>query len=141
MSLDLEYELTFEPSGEENARLGRGLNQHAMERLGTGGFRPVAIFVRGGDGAIVAGVSAFLNWNWLQISLLWVDDQLRGEGIGSELMQRIESVGRDNGCQFAHVDTFSFQARTFYESLGFTVFATLENYPPDHSRHYLRKAL
>jgi GNAT superfamily N-acetyltransferase len=139
--MDLEFELTFEPSGEDNSRLGQGLNQHAIEQLGEGGFKPVGIFVRDGNGGILAGISGFLNWNWLQISLLWVDDSLRGEGVGSELMQRIESVGRDKGCRFAHVDTFSFQARAFYESLGFTVFATLESYPPEHSRHYLRKTL
>ena len=104
------------------------------------GFDPVAVFIRE-DGTILGGVSGVFNWNWLQISLLWVDDSLRGRGYGRQLMETIESLARERGCERAHVDTFSFQAREFYESLDYEVFATLEDYPPGHSRHYLRKAL
>jgi ribosomal protein S18 acetylase RimI-like enzyme len=37
------------------------------------------------------------------------------------------------------LDTFSFQARGFYEKLGYTVFGEIENHPPGHSRFFLRK--
>ncbi len=56
-------------------------------------------------------------------------------------MEKLETTGREKGCVWAHVDTFSFQARGFYESLGYKVFATLDDYPPGHSRHYLKKRL
>jgi hypothetical protein len=39
------------------------------------------------------------------------------------------------------LDTFSFQARGFYEKLGYCVFGTLDDYPPGHSRFYLTKRL
>ena len=62
-------------------------------------------------------------------------------GYGARLMGEIESLARERGCQQAHVDTFSFQAREFYESLNYHVFATLDDYPPGHARYYLRKTL
>ncbi len=139
--MPLDFELTWTPSEARTKLLGDGLNRHAIGQLGNHGFRPVGIFVRDAGGNPVGGVTACLNWNWLQISLLWVDDALRGQGVGKGLMERIEAVGREKGCAHAHVDTFSFQARTFYESLGYEVFATLDDYPPGHARHYLRKDL
>jgi hypothetical protein len=40
----------------------------------------------------------------------------------------------------AWLDTFSFQARGFYEKLGYEEFGQLD-YPPDHHRHFMRKRL
>jgi len=139
--MSVEFSITREPTEAETSLLGQGLNQHAIENLEQDGFDPIAVFIRDSDGTIVGGVSGYLNWNWLQVSLLWVDKTLRGNGYGQQLMARIEAVGREHGCARAHVDTFSFQARSFYESMGYVVFATLDDYPPGHARHYLQKAL
>jgi GNAT superfamily N-acetyltransferase len=56
-------------------------------------------------------------------------------------MQAAEQEARDRGCRFAQVDTASFQARPFYEKLGYTLRFSLDNYPRHHQRHYLTKAL
>ena len=139
--MSLVYELTREPDDADTRVLAAGLNAHAVAEIGEDGFKPVAIFVRDEDGAIQAGVSALVNWNWLQVSLLWVADDLRGEGIGSELLARIEAVARREGCKRAHVSTFSFQAAAFYEAHGFASFATLDDYPPGQAKHFLMKDL
>ena len=39
------------------------------------------------------------------------------------------------------LDTFSFQARRFYEKLGYVVFGELPDYPAGHSRYFLQKRL
>ena len=139
--MSYEFSITREPSEAETSQLGQGLNRHAIGKLQQDGFAPVAVFIRNADGEIVGGVSGYFNWNWLQVSLLWVDSSLRGKGFGKQLMEKIEALGREQGCVNAHVDTFSFQARAFYESIGYVVFATLDDYPPGHSRHYLKKGL
>ena len=137
----INFDLTWEPDREELSSLAGGLDRHAVEVIGEDGFRSLAIFVRDTDGSLLAGVSAFLNWNWLQVSLLWVDENVRGEGLGSELLERLESIARKEGCTGAHVSTFSFQATPFYELQGYEIFATLDNYPPGHAKHFLRKTL
>lgn len=138
--MSLDFEVTFEPGQEETNQLAAGLSEHARSFVDRDGFDPVAVFIRE-NGRLLGGVSGVFNWNWLQISLLWIDDSLRGGGHGRQLMETIESLARERGCKLAHVDTFSFQARAFYESMDYRVFATLEDYPPGHSRYYLKKAL
>ena len=128
------------PQADIDTLIG-GLNAHSEPRVGQAGFDPVAAFARGQDGTVKGGVYAHINWQWLQVKLLWVSDACRGTGLGAELMAKIENLAVERGCRQAHVDTFSFQARPFYEHLGYQVFAELNDYPVGHSRYYLRKTL
>jgi GNAT superfamily N-acetyltransferase len=105
------------------------------------GFRPLAVFLRDSAGHIVAGAYGRTNWNWLHISSVWVAEGERGKGFGRELILAIEAAAAQRGCRQAHLDTFSYQARPFYERLGYRVFGELEDYPPGHARFFLRKQL
>jgi len=53
----------------------------------------------------------------------------------------MEHAAKERGCTAAHLDTFSFQARPFYESLGYEVFGTLDDYPQGHQRFFMKKTL
>jgi len=44
-------------------------------------------------------------------------------------------------CHSAWLDTFEFQARGFYERLGYSCFGELPNYPVGFSRYFLKKTL
>ncbi len=56
-------------------------------------------------------------------------------------MKAAEEEARLRGCVYAQVDTASFQARPFYEKLGYFVRFQLEEYPRVHQRFYLTKTL
>jgi GNAT superfamily N-acetyltransferase len=99
------------------------------------------VFLRDSAGHIVAGAYGRTNWNWLHISSVWVAEGERGKGFGRELILAIEAAAAQRGCRQAHLDTFSYQARPFYERLGYRVFGELEDYPPGHARFFLRKQL
>ena len=71
----------------------------------------------------------------------WVSDEARGGGHGSKLMHAAEELARSRNCIGVYLSTFEFQARPFYEKLGYSVFGTLEGYPPGYSQHYLVKRL
>ncbi len=137
---DVALEVTTDPRPEEVEALGRGLDEHARPVVDRPGFRPLAVFARDG-GRLVGGVSAMLNWNWVDIKLVWVEEGRRHTGLGSRLLQAIEDAARERGARHAHLDTFSYQARPFYERHGYRVFASLDDYPPGHQRHFLRKDL
>lgn len=87
------------------------------------------------------GLLGHTHWNWLFVSHLWVADPLRGRGYGRALMVQAEEEALRRGCDHAHLDTFDFQARAFYERLGYTVFGQLADYPSGHTRYFLQKEL
>jgi GNAT superfamily N-acetyltransferase len=83
----------------------------------------------------------FLAWKWLSVELLWVDEALRGQGYGSSILAQAETLARDAGCVGCRLDTYEFQAKPFYEKLGYVVFAVLEGFPANTRTYYLQKAL
>jgi GNAT superfamily N-acetyltransferase len=78
-------------------------------------------------------------WKWLLIDGLWVEKEIRGQGIARELLFAAESKAVERGCRGAWLGTFDFQARGFYERLGYTVFAELTGFPPGHAHYHLKK--
>ena len=70
-----------------------------------------------------------------------MDEQARRQQLGRRLVTAMEAEATRRGCHSAYLDTFSYQARPFYEKLGYEVFGTLENYPPGHQRFYMRRCL
>lgn len=109
---------------------------------GPSGFRPLQVQVRDpATGEVVGGLTGRTSYGWLFVEHLFVPGSLRGSGIGSELMARAEAEARARGCVGVWLDTFAFQARGFYERLGYRVFGTIEGYPPGHARFFLEKRL
>ena len=92
-------------------------------------------------GDVAGGLWARSHWNFLHIDLLFLPAPLRRAGLGSKLMHMAEGEGIRRGCHTAWLDTFNFQARGFYERLGYTVFGTLEGEPPAFPRFFMKKAL
>ena len=129
------------PDATDIDALRVGLTEHSQILIGDPGFKPIAVFARAPDGSLVGGAYGFLNWSWLDLSLLWVAESQRGQGLGSRLVQRIEVEAWLRGCRHAHLETFSYQAREFYERHGYEAFAELPDYPPGHIKVYLRKPL
>jgi GNAT superfamily N-acetyltransferase len=89
----------------------------------------------------VGGMIAHCFGGWMYISLLWIDKSLRNHGYGSELMQLVEAEAIQMGCIHSHLDTYSFEARPFYEKLGYQIFATLDDYPTGYCKYFLKKHL
>jgi GNAT superfamily N-acetyltransferase len=94
------------------------------------------------DGQVIAGVNATLYcWNILYVDILYVDDAHRGKGYGKRLMDAAEAKAKRLGGYMAHLDTFDWQAKDFYERQSYVVFGVLENCPPGHNRYYMKKVL
>ena len=87
------------------------------------------------------GCSGHTYGNWLYIEYLWVASSLRGRGVGGRLLAAMEQAARERGCRFSQLDTFSFQAKPFYQARGYSVVMTLEKCPVFHQRYYLTKTL
>ena len=101
--------------------------------------QPLEIYVRDASGALLGGLTGDTVWDWLYIARLWLADSLRGSGLGTRLMGLAEDEARRRDCTHAHLRTFSFQARGFYEKLGYRVIGALEGYPPGEAFYWMRK--
>ena len=112
-----------------------------VQQTGVSDHRPLVLTLHDESGHVIGGLWGRTSYGWLFVRLLFVPESLRGHDIGSELMSRAESEAVARGCHSAWLDTFEFQARGFYERLGYSCFAELGDYPPGFSRYFMRKAL
>jgi GNAT superfamily N-acetyltransferase len=128
-------------SAEDEAAVIAGLRAFNVDRLGPANEQPVKLVVRDERGAVVGGLLGHTKWRWMYVSKLWVADSARGRGFGAKLMQAAEDLARSRGCTDVSLDTFEFQARPFYEKLGYKLFGTLEGFPPGYRQFYLTKKL
>ena len=119
-----------------------GLGRNIISKTGNAELgKTVHVFIRDRENRIVGGVIGNVFGGWLYVSLLWVEESLRNRGNGTRLLKMIEDEAVKLGCKHAHLDTYSFEARPFYEKHGYTLFATLGNYPEGHSKYFLKKTL
>ena len=102
---------------------------------------PLNLYVEDEHGEIIAGLVAETFGNWLEIEYLFVKEDLRGQGVGSQLLQRAESEAKMRNCRFAFVNTYQFQAPAFYQKQGYKEVFTLKDYPYTGQRHYYQKDL
>lgn len=75
----------------------------------------------------------------MYVDISFVNEAHRGKGFGKRLLDAATSKAKSLGGYMAHLDTFDWQAREFYERQGYAVFGTLENCPPGHQRYYMKK--
>ena len=103
--------------------------------------QPLQIYAKTASGDLVGGIVAKTIWEWLEISVLWVEDSLRGHGLGSELLRRAETEAIQRGCRYARLSTWDFQALDFYQRHAYISYGRLDDYPEGHTVHYLRRDL
>ncbi len=103
------------------------------------GWQRVSLAFRDQNQKVIAGLYGATMWSWLSIEGLWVSDALRRQGLGRRLLLSAEEIAIRRECVGAWLGTFDFQAKRFYERQGYTVYATLDDFPPGHSHFHLRK--
>jgi len=139
-----EHSITFEEhaSDEDMRRISEGLGKYNLEQIGKDDFRKLNVFIRDdNNNAILGGIIGGTYWSWLYIDLLWIDESVRHLGYGRKLLAAAEEEAIRRGCTRVFLDTFSFQARPFYEKHGYIVFGELKDFPPGHARYFLQKTL
>ena len=127
-------------SADDEAAIVRGLLAFNENWIGPSNEQPVKLVARDDEG-IVGGLIGHIRWRWLYVAKLWVHERGRKRGIGTRLIKEAEDIARKRGCVGASLDTFEYQARPFYEKLGYELFGTLDGYPPGYRQFYLRKKL
>jgi GNAT superfamily N-acetyltransferase len=101
---------------------------------------PINVAVRDDAGVVRGGVVARCALDTVYIDLVWLDESLRGQGSGRTMIELVETEARKIGATQAWLYTLSWQARPFYEILGYRVFGEM-TYGGKHRRYFMRKDL
>ena len=126
----------------DETAIREALRAHNRESSGfSGPSGELVLCLEDENGVTKGGLTARYGYQWMFIELLIVPKEARGRDLGTKLMMQAEQVARDNGLNGIWLDTFTFQARGFYEKLGYTVFGEISDYPQKFSRFYLEKRL
>ena len=136
--MHIRLENTESQKAQEIGNLIRSYNRSKRE---TAESEPLNLYVEDEHGQLLAGLVAETFGNWLEIEYLFVKEGLRGQGIGSQLLQQAESEAKKRNCRFAFVNTYQFQAPAFYQKYGYKEVFTMKDYPYTGQRHYYQKVL
>jgi GNAT superfamily N-acetyltransferase len=106
--------------------------------------RPLAVFVRDDDGALVAGV---FGWTWggcAELQHLWVEESRRGEGLGTRLLDAAEAEAARRGCGqivlFTHAANNGADGAR-YTRRGYELVGRVDDYPVGDAALWYRKPL
>jgi GNAT superfamily N-acetyltransferase len=123
------------------ARLDDEIAAFNFEATGIRDARDFAATVHDVAGELIAGIQ---GWTWGAtgwIERLWVREDARHRGIGTELLAAVEAEARARGCRQLGLTTHSFQAPDFYRRHGFAAVGELPDYPIGHASLLMRKRL
>jgi GNAT superfamily N-acetyltransferase len=124
------------------AMISDGLDRFNREQAGYDDRRPLAVLVRDPQtGRVVGGLTGWTSLGLLFVDLFHLPPELRGSGLGGEVLRRAETEGRQRGCRSAALYTISFQAPDFYRRHGWRVFGEVPCDPPGTSRVFMTKDL
>ena len=136
--MHIRLENTESQKAQKIGELVRSYNRSKREAAKS---KSLSLYVEDDSGELLAGLVAETFGNWLEIEYLFVKDDLRGQGIGSQLLQRAESEAKNRNCRYVFVNTYQFQAPAFYQKHDYQEVFTLKDYPCTGQRHYYQKDL
>lgn len=93
------------------------------------------------DDGLIGGAIGYVAYNWYFLDLLYVDEEYRGQDIGTNLIKQIEAFAKEENLTGVRMETWDFQARGFYEKNGYTVFAEIKDCPPGTIDYFLKKEI
>jgi GNAT superfamily N-acetyltransferase len=133
--------ITEDGRNEDREAIWRPLIAYNTSHAPNPDYRMLGLLIKDDRGETLGGLWGRSAYEWLFVELLFVPEAMRGTGLGTRLMLQAEEVALARGCRGMWLDTFSFQARGFYEKLGFSVFGELKDRPRGGSQFWLQKRI
>jgi len=94
------------------------------------------------DGKLIAGLDACITaFRILYVSTVFVEEACRRKGYGRQLMAAMEDRARAMGVNTVRLDTFDWQGKEFYESLGYTLAGSYRNEEDGYAEYFFLKRL
>lgn len=135
------YDIVFveRSSSEDDRALMQGLMDYAVQQKGQNPIESFTFFIHDENKKMMGGCKGCHLYGCLWIDTLWVDSTLRGQGYGTRLMMAAEVFGKSQGCTFSTVNTMDWEARGFYQKLGYFVEFERHGFAKDSIFYLMRK--
>jgi GNAT superfamily N-acetyltransferase len=129
-----------EMSSPDRDAIIRVLHDYNLAQGYRAGVKPLGILLRDPETReTIGGLWGRTSYDWLNIEFLAIPEHLRGMALGTDLLRRAEAIARERGCIGIWLTTLAFQARGFYEKLGFEVAGEIDDSPRGSKRFFMRK--
>jgi GNAT superfamily N-acetyltransferase len=115
------------------------LDDHAKQFADITPVERIAFFMHDDAKRIIAGCTGNIIYGCLFLNMLWVDEKLRGQKLGTRLVQAAEELASKSQCGMVCIRTMNWQALDFYKKLGYFVELTQEGFVDNSTMYYLRK--
>lgn len=138
---ELTWVFTSDPAPEMVEELRGRLAAYNVENSQIAESIDMAVFMRDELGELAGGVTGNVWAAVLEVDFLWVRADLRGRGLGKQILSRLEQEARLRGARVSFLNTYSFQAPEFYIWHGYEVTDTIEGYPDGIRKVFLKKTL
>ena len=94
------------------------------------------------DGILIAGLDACITaFKILYVSTVFVDEDYRRKGIGTQLISEMEKRAAAMGVNIIRLDTFNWQGKEFYEALGYECVGHYENAADNYAEYFFVKRI
>ncbi|MFE3942588.1 GNAT family N-acetyltransferase [Streptomyces sp. NPDC059118] len=134
--------VTDAPAPADTAVISYALDRFNIEKTGVDDRRPLAVLVRDpGTHQVIGGLTGCTSLGLFFVDLFFLPPELRGSGLGTEILRRAEDEARARGCLTAVLYTITFQAPGFYRKQGWKRLGEVPCDPPGTSRVFMTKEL
>ena len=137
----MELTKPLPPQDDDIEALRTGLTKFNDAFTGAVCREKISSFVKDDSGKIVGGILGEINWNWMYIQGLWIDESVRNDGWGLKILSQMEEYALSKTITNIRLETTTFQALGFYVKAGYSVFGELANMPDGHTSYFLQKQL
>ena len=131
----------------ENASVAKilfeGIKSYNELKIGKYTREPFTIYTQSkDDDKIIGGCDGYTTGKYCYAHRIWVDPKHRKTGIGTQLMLELEKYAKNKNCHTISLDTAEFQAKDFYEKLGYAVVSIVDGIIfPGYKQYFMSKML
>jgi len=120
----------------------QGVMDYNIPYVGEWNPKYFTFYIKDEQDKVVAGLwGYYLEGQHSSIEFFWIDEKCRGQKLGTKLMKKAEDLLKSYKCPYINLYTMDFQAKSFYEKLGFTLLGTIPKWGVGYSAHFMTKSL
>jgi GNAT superfamily N-acetyltransferase len=141
MSSHIQISVHLQAPAAAVAVVDAGLDEYNIASAPLDDVQSLHVIAQNPDGTVVGGAIGRAWGECCELQQLWVLAELRSTGMGTRLMNAFEQAARSRSCKLVYLETFSFQAPSFYQSRGYVEVLRTEGFTAGAIKFTLHKWL